>query len=171
MLNYPIPLKVKPCIKFCEINPMKGNFPKRPKMNINPMQSAHCAKRCGAHARTTGQPCKSPAMENGRCRMHGGKSTGAPTGKANGNYKHGRQTIVRIEERRYCKSLIRNSSSNTKHLNGLLRAFRKQARILGVKWPVLWRLCLKGDGKAALVLFICKRLQKIEEKNQRMANH
>lgn len=31
-------------------------------------------------------------MPNGRCRIHGGKSTGAPTGKGNGNYKNGKHT-------------------------------------------------------------------------------
>jgi hypothetical protein len=36
------------------------------------------AKQCGAHCRTTGEPCKNWAMANGRCRMHGGKSTGRP---------------------------------------------------------------------------------------------
>jgi len=35
-------------------------------------------KPCGAHARTTGKPCRQPAMTNGRCRIHGGKSTGRP---------------------------------------------------------------------------------------------
>jgi len=40
--------------------------------------------RCGAHARSTGEPCKAKAMTNGRCRNHGGLSTGAKTeeGKA-----------------------------------------------------------------------------------------
>lgn len=40
--------------------------------------------RCGAHARSTGEPCKAKAMENGKCRNHGGLSTGAKTeeGKA-----------------------------------------------------------------------------------------
>ncbi len=38
-----------------------------------PMQSL-----CGAHARTTGEPCRGAAMANGRCRMHGGRSTGRP---------------------------------------------------------------------------------------------
>lgn len=37
---------------------------------------------CGAKTRS-GKPCAQKAMENGRCRMHGGKSTGAPI-------KHGR---------------------------------------------------------------------------------
>lgn len=31
---------------------------------------------CGAHARSTGQPCKAKALANGRCRLHGGLSTG-----------------------------------------------------------------------------------------------
>ena len=39
----------------------------------NPMQAL-----CGAHCRTTGEPCKNHPMPNGRCRMHGGRSTGRP---------------------------------------------------------------------------------------------
>jgi len=35
--------------------------------------------RCGAHARTTGQPCKAKALINGRCKNHGGMSTGPKT--------------------------------------------------------------------------------------------
>ena len=40
--------------------------------------------RCGAHARSTGESCKAKAMGNGKCRNHGGMSTGAKTeaGKA-----------------------------------------------------------------------------------------
>ena len=38
--------------------------------------------RCGAKTRKN-TPCQSPAMPNGRCRMHGGKSPGAPTGNRN----------------------------------------------------------------------------------------
>ena len=34
--------------------------------------------KCGAHSRTTGHPCKNASMKNGRCRMHGGRSTGRP---------------------------------------------------------------------------------------------
>lgn len=30
--------------------------------------------RCSATARTTGEPCRQPAMENGKCRFHGGKT-------------------------------------------------------------------------------------------------
>ncbi len=31
---------------------------------------------CGAYARSTGKPCQASAMRNGRCRNHGGLSTG-----------------------------------------------------------------------------------------------
>lgn len=39
--------------------------------------------RCGAKTRA-GKPCTNLSMENGRCRMHGGKSKGAPEGNKNG---------------------------------------------------------------------------------------
>jgi len=32
------------------------------------------APRCGAHARTTGEPCRNVALANGRCRLHGGRT-------------------------------------------------------------------------------------------------
>jgi hypothetical protein len=37
------------------------------------------APRCGAWSRNTGLPCRQAAMPNGRCRMHGGASTGPRT--------------------------------------------------------------------------------------------
>lgn len=51
----------------------------------------HARKRCGAKTRS-GKPCRNGAMANGRCRMHGGKSTGAPPEKMRKNknsMKHG----------------------------------------------------------------------------------
>jgi len=33
---------------------------------------------CGAKTRATGKPCRGSAMANGRCRLHGGASTGRP---------------------------------------------------------------------------------------------
>lgn len=39
----------------------------------------HLSRRCRARTRGSGNPCQSPAMTNGRCRMHGGKS-GSPEG-------------------------------------------------------------------------------------------
>ena len=40
---------------------------------------------CGAKTRGArgGKPCKNSGMPNGRCRLHGGKSTGAPPGNKN----------------------------------------------------------------------------------------
>jgi hypothetical protein len=43
----------------------------------NPMQNKlpmHQSPRCGAKTRK-GTPCQSPAMPNGRCRMHGGTAS------------------------------------------------------------------------------------------------
>ncbi|WP_408607359.1 HGGxSTG domain-containing protein [Algiphilus aromaticivorans] len=39
---------------------------------------------CRAFARNTGQPCRMTALANGRCKLHGGLSTGprTPAGKA-----------------------------------------------------------------------------------------
>jgi hypothetical protein len=34
---------------------------------------------CGAYARSTAQPCQAKALANGRCRNHGGLSTGPRT--------------------------------------------------------------------------------------------
>ena len=47
------------------------------------MPLAHACARCGARTRA-GTSCRSPAMSNGRCRLHGGLSTGptSPEGLA-----------------------------------------------------------------------------------------
>jgi len=44
----------------------------------NPPGDLRLARRCGAKARS-GCACRQPAMANGRCRFHGGKSTGPKT--------------------------------------------------------------------------------------------
>jgi uncharacterized protein YjcR len=62
---------------------------------------------CGAKTRS-GSPCKSPAMANGRYRMHGGKSTGAPKGNQNA-LKHGYYTRDAIQQRRYIRQLLKDS--------------------------------------------------------------
>ncbi|WP_306664478.1 HGGxSTG domain-containing protein [Bradyrhizobium sp. Arg816] len=65
------------------------------------------AKRCGARTRS-GKPCQSPAMANGRCRMHGGPSPGAPKGNRNA-FKHGRCSAEAIRRRADFAELIRAS--------------------------------------------------------------
>lgn len=46
--------------------------------NNNPPGEFMKAPRCGAKTRKQ-TPCRAPAMKNGRCRLHGGKSTGPKT--------------------------------------------------------------------------------------------
>ncbi len=58
------------------------------------------APRCGAKTRT-GCACRQPAMANGRCRLHGGKSTGARTPEGRRRARtarllHGRRTAAVI---------------------------------------------------------------------------
>lgn len=57
---------------------------------------------CGAKARTTGKPCRGSAMSNGRCRFHGGKSTGRPV-------KSGKWTKESLLQRKLVNELILNS--------------------------------------------------------------
>jgi len=61
--------------------------------NDNPPGDFRTVPRCGAKTRK-GSACMAPAMPNGRCRMHGGTSTGPRTeiGLARSmraNWKHG----------------------------------------------------------------------------------
>jgi hypothetical protein len=78
---------------------------------INPMQSRlpmHLSPRCGARTRK-GSQCKSPAMPNGRCRMHGGKSPGAPKGNRNA-WKHGHYSAESIALRRLIRQLLSDAA-------------------------------------------------------------
>jgi len=64
----------------------------------------HRRKKCLAKTRKSSL-CQAPAMPNGRCRMHGGKSTGA---KGNKNaLKHGNYTAYALVERQIMRELIR----------------------------------------------------------------
>ncbi len=82
----------------------------------NPVQWAfQDAPKCGAKTRK-GTPCMAPAMPNGRCRMHGGKSPGAPKGPRNGNYKNGYWTNEAIATRRAIQELIRAAKKELQQL-------------------------------------------------------
>ena len=61
------------------------------------MRSTHESKR---------EACQSPAMKNGRCRMHGGKSPGAPKGNRNA-LKHGRYTAEAVLRRHELSRAVR----------------------------------------------------------------
>ena len=62
--------------------------------------------RCGATTRA-GHPCGRYAMPNGRCRLHGGLSSGAK--RPYRPLKHGMRTAQAEAERRFIASLIRDA--------------------------------------------------------------
>lgn len=72
------------------------------------------SSKCEAKTRQ-GTRCSSPSMENGRCRMHGGKSTGAPKGNRNA-WKHGRYSKETLEARRLVQVLTRLAKSTLHHV-------------------------------------------------------
>ncbi len=79
-------------------------------LRAEPKQLAGAA-RCGARARTTGQPCRSPAVRGkARCRMHGARS-GGPTGSRNGAYKDGLHTREAKAAGKYFRSLVREAEA------------------------------------------------------------
>jgi hypothetical protein len=49
--------------------------------------------QCGAYARSTGRPCQAKALPNGRCKNHGGMSTGPKT-------QEGRKAIAEATRQR-----------------------------------------------------------------------
>jgi hypothetical protein len=73
--------------------------------HVAPMNEA---PRCGARTRS-GATCRCPAMPNGRCRIHGGLSPGAPRGTANGSYRDGYWTREAVEERKFIRSLVKGT--------------------------------------------------------------
>jgi hypothetical protein len=75
----------------------RGDGSHRKRRNNPKHLPMHQAPRCRARTRRD-SPCQSPAMKNGRCRMHGGPSPGAPKGNKNA-LKHGRYTAQAMERR------------------------------------------------------------------------
>ena len=73
-------------------NPIRCETPATgPLRNGNPRGNPNLAPRCGAKTRA-GCPCKGPAMKNGRCRMHGGASTGPKTAEGRARIAAARTT-------------------------------------------------------------------------------
>ena len=62
--------------------------------------------RCSAKAKHSGKQCKQPAMANGKCYWHGGRSPGAPRGNQNA-LRHGLYCKEVLAKRRRIRSLIR----------------------------------------------------------------
>jgi hypothetical protein len=94
-----------------------SNEPRAPySSSIKNLRCANSAVRCGAKSKSTGQPCRQPAMANSRCRLHGGLGAGPLTAKGleashksrwiHGHYsKAARQQ--RFDARRHLRALVR----------------------------------------------------------------
>jgi hypothetical protein len=67
--------------------------------------------RCGAKTRSGGY-CGHFSMPNGRCRYHGGLSTGPKNPRA----KHGYYTKAAIEERRWLNNLLKEVNELTSEI-------------------------------------------------------
>jgi hypothetical protein len=80
------------------------------------------AARCGAKNRR-GLACQCPAMSNGRCRLHGGKSTGAKTSEGIERIrlavtKHGRYTNSAKAEHEQYRQLLHNCREVLQGISG-----------------------------------------------------
>ena len=89
------------------------------------IDAANAAPRCGAKKRRKGTPCGSPAMANGRCRIHGGTSTGPKTAEGVENIrkahlKHGQRSAEAVRRRKEGMALLRE----IKHLAGIADTMR-----------------------------------------------
>jgi len=94
-----------------EQNPMPPGE-KYPNLTGNP----NAAPRCGARTRQ-GELCRQPAMPNGRCRLHGGKSTGPRTPEGLERLRAARTTHGAYDaESMKVRALIRALKSRTKKL-------------------------------------------------------
>ena len=81
--------------------------------------SARAAPRCLAKTRAGGA-CQGPAMANGRCRMHGGKSTGPRTAEG-------------LARMRAAVTKHGAFSGDTTELRALIRTLRAEQRRLREK--------------------------------------
>jgi hypothetical protein len=80
---------------------------------------------CGAKAKSTGKPCQLYPCKNGRCHLHGGKSTGPKTerGKIRSNYArltHGCYSQFEQEEYRKMRAEMKQSKELIKHVDSLV---------------------------------------------------
>lgn len=93
--------------------------------NGNPPGDLSKVPTCGAKAKSTQNPCKAPAMANGRCQMHGGKSTGprTPEGLAHSkqaNWKTGYYSAEARAERQQFAQLLADSRSTLRQIKEVI---------------------------------------------------
>jgi hypothetical protein len=74
------------------------------------LNRAEAVSRCGARRRDGGK-CQAPAMPNGRCRMHGGRSTGPRSAEGlersrKARWRHGHYSAQAKGERREARVAV-----------------------------------------------------------------
>jgi hypothetical protein len=89
----------------------------------NPQGDFSKSPRCGAKTRR-GTPCQCPAMANGRCRLHGGLSTGPKTAEGIARIqravtKHGRFTKVAKTEQKQVRDLLLEARALLNQIRGV----------------------------------------------------
>lgn len=93
---------------------MTGNSAENPMRQPRTMEAARAAPRCGARTRS-GAACRQPGMANGRCRMHGGASTGPRT--ADG-----------VERIRAARTIHGAYNAEARELRDIVRALKAKRR-------------------------------------------
>ena len=82
----------------------------------HPAQRLADAPRCTATAKSTRCRCKAPAVKGWSvCRMHGARG-GAPSGPANGQWRHGDRTKASEAMRRALAALMTQARDTVKAL-------------------------------------------------------
>ena len=107
------------------MKPNRASYPMHPetplesgvsKLSCESVSTAAAPDTCGAKTRA-GTPCKNLPMKNGRCRMHGGASTGRKTPEGIARWRaavtlHG----GRSQEMRELRALIRSLKADARRL-------------------------------------------------------
>src|SRR6266705_1774593 len=106
--------------------PLERESIDRVRARLEALLKANAAPRCGARSKRTGKPCQGAAMPNGRCRLHGGKSTGPRTAEGlercrTANWKHGLYSKQSLAERRQVRQLMRSSAQLLGELSTALK--------------------------------------------------
>ena len=123
------------------------------------------AKVCGAKTRA-GTPCQRSPRENGRCNLHGGKSTGAPVGNQNavktGEYQSIFLDALTDEERAIFEKVDTDKQ----------KSLDEQMRLSAVR---IHRMLRRMDGKDdvgkmlmedAITRTVARHLQMIDQKHR-----
>jgi hypothetical protein len=99
---------------------MKSKSPNNPASRLPDwritLPLAHASPRCGARTRA-GTPCRAAAMPAGRCRIHGGASTGPKTSKGLEQMRKAKMTHgMRTAEMERMRAAVRTLMAEAKRL-------------------------------------------------------